>query len=78
MLTQRIDVLGNANNHRVVALRIKRCAQHGTSSRSMVPLDDFSLKMANAVIVTKERYIVVLGQFWGDLERRGDLDEKEQ
>ena len=32
----------------------------------------------NVVTVRKERYVPVLEQFWGELEKSEDLDEKEQ
>ena len=36
----------------------------------------FEDDQGNIETVTKERYILVLEQFWGDLEERVDLDEE--
>jgi hypothetical protein len=72
---------GSENPHRVVGrpLHSKKCtAWVAISKHGIIGPFFFEDALGDAVTVTKERYVPVLEQFWGELEEREDLDEEEQ
>ena len=72
---------GSKNPHRVVGrpLHSKKCtAWVAISKHGIIGPFFFEDDHGIAVIMTKERYVSVLEQFWGELDKHEDLDEKEQ
>ena len=72
---------GSKNPHRVVGRpwHSKKCtAWVAISTHGIIGPFFFEDDHSIAVTVTKERYVPVLEQFWGELDKHEDLDEKEQ
>ena len=71
---------GSKNPHRIVGrpLHSKKCtAWVAISKHDIIGPFFFKDDHGIAVTVTKERYVPVLEQFWGELDKHEDLDEKE-